>query len=183
MCQEWPSAMAFLDSTRPEQPGRETWAGESWQTGGRRRRFTGSFDPELNTVYWGTGNPAPDYDGDARKGDNLYSDSLVALDADTGKLRWHFQFTPHDFTIGILRTFRCWSMLPFRRKPRKLVLVANRNGFYYVLDRVTGEFIRGTQCGKQTWASGLDAKGRPIRLPDTAPARGPYDLSGFSRSH
>jgi alcohol dehydrogenase (cytochrome c) len=119
----------------------------------------------LNLVFWGTGNPGPDYNGDMRKGDNLYACSMVALDADTGRLRWHFQFTPHDM--------HDWDSthvpMLVDANQRKLVLVANRNGFYYVLDRVTGEFLRGVQYGKQTWASGLDAKGRPVRLPDTEP--------------
>jgi alcohol dehydrogenase (cytochrome c) len=80
----------------PGEPGHDSWSGDSWKTGGAPAWVTGSYDPALNLLYWGTGNPAPDYNGDARKGDNLYSDSLVALDADTGKLRWHFQYTPHD---------------------------------------------------------------------------------------
>jgi alcohol dehydrogenase (cytochrome c) len=149
----------------PGQPGHETWSGESWQTGGATTWITGSYDPDLNLIYWGTGNPGPDYNGDERRGDNLYSCSLVALDADDGKLRWHFQFTPHDVND--------WdsTLVPVlvEENGRKLVVVANRNGFYYVLDRRTGEFLRGTQFGRQTWAKGLDAKGRPIRLPNTDP--------------
>jgi alcohol dehydrogenase (cytochrome c) len=149
----------------PGEPGHESWEGDSWKTGGAPTWITGSYDPDLNTVYWGTGNPGPDYNGDRRKGDNLYACSLIALDADTGKLRWHFQFTPHDL--------HDWDSthvpMLVDSGQRKLILVANRNGFYYVLDRATGEFLRGVQYGKQTWASGLDAKGRPVRIPNMEP--------------
>jgi alcohol dehydrogenase (cytochrome c) len=149
----------------PGEPGHESWSGESWKTGGGSTWITGSYDPALRTVYWGVGNPGPDYNGDARQGDNLYTCGLVALDADSGKLKWHFQFTPHDVND--------WDSahVPMLVDDgnRKLVLVANRNGFYYVLDRTTGEFIRGAQYGKQTWASGLDSKGRPVRLPGMEP--------------
>ena len=149
----------------PGEPGHETWSGESWKTGGASTWITGSYDPQLNLVYWGTSNPGPDYNGDARQGDNLYACSLLALDADTGKLRWHFQFTPHDL--------HDWDSthvpMLIDSAGRKLVVVANRNGFYYVLDRVTGEFLRGVPYGRQTWASGLDAKGRPMGLPNTEP--------------
>jgi alcohol dehydrogenase (cytochrome c) len=149
----------------PGEPGNESWHGESWKTGGAPTWITGSYDPALNLVYWGTGNPGPDYNGDARKGDNLYACSLVALDADTGKLRWHFQFTPHDVND--------WDSthvpMLVDSAGRKLVVIANRNGFYYVLDRVTGEFLRGVPFGKQTWADGLDTQGRPIRRPDADP--------------
>jgi len=158
----------FWTVPAPGETGHDSWQGDSWQTGGAPTWITGSYDPTLNTVYWGTGNPGPDYDGDARKGDNLYSCSLIALDATTGKLRWHFQFTPHDVND--------WDSahvpILVNSKDRKLVVVANRNGFYYVLDRVTGEYLRGVPFGKQTWASGLDEKGRPIRLPDMEPNAG-----------
>jgi alcohol dehydrogenase (cytochrome c) len=149
----------------PGEAGHDTWSGDSWKTGSATTWITGSYDSELNLIYWGTGNPGPDYNGDGRKGDNLYSCSLVALDADTGKLRWHFQFTPHDVND--------WDSthvpMLVEEGGRKLVVVANRNGFYYVLDRRTGEFVRGMQFGKQTWSKGLDNKGRPERLPDTDP--------------
>src|SRR5207244_9892693 len=134
--------------------------GGSWKTGGAATWITGSYDPDLNLVYWGTGNPGPDYDGDGRKGDNLYSCSLVALDADTGKLRWHFQFTPHDVNDWDSAHVPMLVNVDGSENHQKRVLVANRNGFYYVIDRVTGEFIRGVHFGKQTWAKGLDVKGR-----------------------
>lgn len=160
----------------PGEAGHESWPVDSWKTGGASTWITGSYDPELNTLYWGTGNPGPDYNGDERVGDNLYSCSLIALDAGTGKLRWHFQFTPHDVND--------WDSthVPMLvvENGRKLVVVANRNGFYYVLDRATGAFVRGVQFGRQTWASGLDDKGRPIRLPNTEPtAEGRMVYPGF----
>jgi alcohol dehydrogenase (cytochrome c) len=149
----------------PGEPGNETWQGDSWKTGGAPTWITGSYDPALNLVYWGAGNPGPDYDGDGRKGDNLYSCSLLAIAAATGKLRWHFQFTPHDVND--------WDSthvpMLIDSGAQKLVAVANRNGFYYVLDRITGRFLHGSTYGRQSWASGLDAAGRPIRLPDTEP--------------
>jgi alcohol dehydrogenase (cytochrome c) len=160
----------------PGEAGHETWQGDSWKTGGASTWITGAYDPDLNLVYWGTGNPGPDYNGDARPGDNLYSCSLIALDADTGKLRWHFQFTPHDVND--------WDSthvpMLVDASGRKLVVVANRNGFYYVLDRSTGGFVRAAQFGKQTWASAVDAKGRPVRLPNTDPtAEGRLVYPGF----
>jgi alcohol dehydrogenase (cytochrome c) len=151
------------------EPGNETWAGTSWKTGGAGTWVTGSYDPELNLIYWGTGNPAPDWNGDDRAGDNLYSDSLLALDADTGKLRWHFQFTPHDLHDWDANQIPVLFDGAVNGRQRKLVAQANRNAFYYVLDRETGEFLCGVPFAKQTWARGLDARGRPIRLPNTAP--------------
>jgi alcohol dehydrogenase (cytochrome c) len=126
--------------------------------------------PKLPRAYWGTGNPGPDWNGDARKGDNLYCNSIVALDADSGKLRWHFQFTPHDdhdwdsTHVPVLFDGNVGG------RPLKLVALANRNAFYYVLDRLTGEFLAAKPYVKQTWAKGLDARGRPIVLPNTSPS-------------
>lgn len=153
----------------PGDFGHDTWAGESWKTGGAPTWVTGSYDPELNLIYWGTGNPAPDWNGDARAGDNLFSDSLLALDADTGQRKWHFQFTPHDVYDWDANQVPVLFDATINGKPRQLVAQANRNAFYYVLDRVTGEFLSGTPYIKQTWAKGLDAKGRPIKLPNTEP--------------
>ncbi len=155
----------------PGEPGHETWAGESWKRGGGSIWITGSYDPDLNLVYWGVGNPSPDWNGDVRMGDNLYTDSVVALNPDTGKLEWYFQFTPHDewdwdaVQIPVL-VDREWE-----GKQRKLMLWANRNGFFYVLDRETGEFLHGNNFVKVTWASGLDSKGRPIKIKGMGPSR------------
>ena len=151
------------------EPGSETWARDSWKTGGATTWVTGSYDPELNLIYWGTGNPGPDYNGDVRAGDNLYSASLLAIDADSGKLRWHFQFTPHDVHDWDSNQVPVLIDGTVNGRARKLVLQANRNAFYYVLDRETGEFLLGKSFVKQTWSSGLDARGRPIVLPNTEP--------------
>lgn len=162
-------AWRFWTVPGPGEPGHGTWLGDSWKTGGAPTWVTGSYDAELNLIFWGTGNPGPDFDGDEREGDNLYANSLVALDADTGKLRWHFQFTPHDVHDWDANQVPVLFDGTIDGKARKLVATANRNGFYYVLDRTTGEYLRGVPFGKQTWASGLDERGRPVRLPDTFP--------------
>jgi len=153
----------------PGEPGSETWGKDMTGTGGGGTWGTGSYDPELNLLYWGTGNPAPDYNGANREGDNLYTDSVVALDADTGKMKWYFQFTPHDTHDWDSIQVPVLFDETVNGKPRKLLALANRNGFYYVLDRVTGEFVAGVPFVKETWAKGLDAKGRPILMPDTEP--------------
>ena len=153
----------------PDHPDNQTWAGESWRTGGSASWITGAYDPDLDLVYWGTGNPGPDWNGDVRMGDNLYSDSAMALNMETGGLEWYFQFTPHDvhdwdaIQVPILADLRMGG------EPRKVMMWANRNAFYYTLDRVTGEFLVGKPFAKQTWAEGLDSNGRPIRVPDTFP--------------
>jgi alcohol dehydrogenase (cytochrome c) len=123
----------------------------------------------LNLVYWGTGNPGPDYNGDARPGDNLYACCVVAIDPDSGKLRWHFQYTPHDVHDWDSDEVPLLIDAKIDGKPRKLLAQANRNSFFYVLDRATGQFITGKAIAKETWASGLDAKGRPILVPDKEP--------------
>ena len=132
--------------------------------------MTGAYDPDTNLTYWGTGNPGPDYIGDVRAGDNLYADSLIAVDVDTGALRWHFQFTPHDVNDIDATEIPILLDADVGGRPRKLLLFANRNGFYYVLDRVTGEYLHAKAFARQTWAKGLDAKGRPIPNPDTVPS-------------
>ena len=155
----------------PGEPGNDTWhAPDSWKTGGGSTWVTGSYDPELKLIYWGVGNPGPDWNGDPRPGDNLYTCSLVALDAETGKLRWHFQFTPHDVHDWDATEIPVLLDTVVRGKPRKVVAMANRNAFYYLLDRATGEFLAGTPYAKQTWAKGLDDSGRPVLLPNSAPS-------------
>ncbi|MBM3734922.1 MAG: PQQ-dependent dehydrogenase, methanol/ethanol family [Acidobacteria bacterium] len=162
----------FYLTPGPGEPGNETWEGDSWKTGGASIWITGSYDPESNLTYWGTGNPGPDWNGDVRKGDNLFSCSVVALDADTGQRKWHFQFTPHDEHDWDATQIMVLIDREFRGRQRKLLINANRNGFYYVLDRLTGEFLHGKAYVKQTWAKGLDDHGRPIRLPNTFPTAG-----------
>jgi len=145
----------------PGEPGRDSWAGESWKTGGGSIWVTGSYDPALNLTYWGVGNPGPDWNGDVRLGDNLYSDSVVALDADSGALKWHFQFTPHDVFDYDSVQVPVLADIQWQGQMRKVMLFGNRNGFFYVLDRTTGEFLLGKPFTKVTWTTGLDAKGRP----------------------
>ena len=153
----------------PDHPDNRTWAGDSWRTGGSPTWITGSYDPELNLIYWGTGNPGPDWNGEVREGDNLYADSVLALDGDTGEMRWYFQFTPHDVHDWDAIQIPVLADIEMNGAPRKAMLWANRNAFYYTLDRETGEFLLGKPFALQTWAEGLDENGRPIRLPDTFP--------------
>jgi len=159
----------FYTTPGPGEFGNGTWEGDSWKTGGAPIWITGSYDPELNLTYWGTGNPGPDWNGDVRKGDNLFSCSVLAIDPDTGRRKWHFQFTPHDEHDWDATQIMVLIDREFRGRQRKLLINANRNGFYYVLDRATGEFLHGKAFVKQTWAKGLDDRGRPVRLPGTFP--------------
>ncbi len=157
------------------EPGHETWPSDdkykdTWKTGGGSTWVTGSYDPETNLVYWGIGNPGPDWNADSRAGDNLYTCSLVALDGDTGALKWHFQFTPHDTHDWDSTHVPVLFEAEVRGVKRKLVAVANRNAFFYVLDRTSGEFIAGRPYAKQTWSKGLDDRGRPMVLPNTEPS-------------
>ena len=154
----------------PDHPDNRSWAGDSWRTGGAPTWITGSYDPELNLVYWGTGNPGPDWNGAARAGDNLYADSVLALDGDTGEMSWYFQFTPHDEHDWDAIQVPVLADIELDGEARKAMLWANRNGFYYTLDRETGEFLLGKAFAKQTWAEGLDPNGRPIRRPGTSPS-------------
>ena len=155
----------FMTIPDPGVPGNETWAGDSWRKGGAGTWLTGSYDPVADVLYWGVGNPRPDFDGSTRRGDNLYSDSVVALRGATGQLLWHFQFTPgdtHDWDSNQT------PLIADRNTPQgleKRLLWANRNGFYYVLDRERGTFVSGVPFAKQNWTPGLDSGGRPLPLP------------------
>lgn len=164
-------AWRFYTIPGPGEPGHETWENDAWKTGGGSIWLTGSYDPELNLTYWGVGNPGPDWNPDVRPGDNLYTDSVVALDADSGKLRWHFQFTPHDEWDWDAVQVPVLADLEWEGRLRKLMLWGNRNGFFYVLDRGTGEFLLGKPFVKQTWAAGLDEAGRPVKIPGMGPSR------------
>ena len=155
----------------PDHPDNLTWAGDSWRTGGSPTWITGSYDPDLNLVYWGTGNPGPDWNGEVRPGDNLYSDSVLALDGDTGEMSWYFQFTPHDVHDWDAIQIPVLADIELDGEARQAMLWANRNGFYYTLHRATGEFLLGEAFAHQTWAEGLDSNGRPIRRPNTFPSR------------
>ena len=169
-------AWRFHTIPGPGEPGHETWEPcppnpetycdpEAWKHGGGAAWITGSYDPELNLTYWGIGNPGPDYNRAQRPGDNLYTCSVVALDADTGEIRWHFQFTPDDpydydaVQIPVLADIERNGTL------FKVMLWANRNGFYYVLDRATGRFLTGLPFVSVNWAESLDDSGRPVETP------------------
>ena len=161
----------FWTVPAPGEPGSETWQGGGIAHPGATTWLTGTYDADLDTVYWPTGNPTPDLYGDDRQGDNLYSDSIVALDAKTGKLKWHFQFTPHDVWDYDAQETPALIDANWQGKPRKLLVQANRNGFFYVLDRTDGKFLFGTKYVKSvTWATGLTPEGRPIRVPNMEPS-------------
>jgi alcohol dehydrogenase (cytochrome c) len=150
-------------------PLAKTWGGDMAGVGGGDTWVTGSYDPGLNLLYWGTGNPAPSFSRAGRPGDNLYTCSLLAVDPDTGKMKWYFQFTPHDtHDWDSAQTPVLFDALVDHQQ-RKLVAMANRNGFYYVLDRGTGEFVNGVPFVKVTWAKGLDKNGQPILDGDPDP--------------
>ena len=162
----------FWTTPRPGEPGAETWGTGAYESAGATTWNNGSYEPDLNLAYWGTGNPAPDFNDDDRPGDNLYTCSVVALDADTGKLKWYFQFSPHEDHDWDSDEPAVLFNATIDGKPRKLMGFANRNGFYYVLDRATGKFITAQPFVKQTWAKGIDANGRPIPAPNQEPTLG-----------
>ena len=163
-------AWRFYTIPGPGEPGHETWSGDTWMHGGASIWMTGSYDPDSNLTYWGVGNPGPDFHGNDRGGDNLYSDCVVALDADTGKLKWYFQFTPHDVYDYDSVQVPVLADLEWKGRNRKIMLWANRNGFYYALDRTTGEFLNGKPFSTVTWAKGLDERGRPMRIAANNPS-------------
>jgi alcohol dehydrogenase (cytochrome c) len=156
-------AWRFWTIPAPGEKGSESWPGEMYLHGGGTTWMPGTYDAELNTIYWGTGNPAPDFDGSVRPGDDLYTSSLLALDPDTGKLKWYFQFSPHNlYDYDAVQT-PVLVDAAFQGKPRKLVVTANRNGFLYILDRATGEYLFSKQfVAVENWAKGIDERGRPI---------------------
>lgn len=156
------------------EPGSETWAGDSAKSGGAPAWTTGAYDAETDTLFWTVGNPSPDWNGDLRAGDNLFSDSVLALDPKTGKMKWHFQFTPHDVWDYDGNTQLFLIDTEVDGKPVKAIAQPNRNGFFYVLDRTNGKFLRATQYVEQlNWAKGVDAKGRPIVDPAAMPQDNP----------
>ena len=152
----------------PGEPGSETWPDDPLilAQGGGGTWMNGSYDPELNLIYWGVGNPNPDYYDENRPGDNLYTDSIVALDANTGELRWHYQFTPHDINDWDSNHMPVLADIEWQGEPRKVVMVGNRNGFFYVLDREDGELLLGEPFTATTWAREIGPDGRPIILND-----------------
>jgi alcohol dehydrogenase (cytochrome c) len=147
----------------PGEKGSESWPGNTYMHGGGTTWMPGTYDRDLNTLYWGTGNPSPDYDGSVRPGDDLYTSCLLALDPDTGILKWYFQYTPHNlYDYDAVQTPVIVDA-NFKGKPRRLIVTANRNGFLYILDRTNGKFLFAKQFTKlQNWATGIDENGRPI---------------------
>jgi len=157
-------AWRFNTIAAPGEKGGESWKNEAWKVGGGSVWVTGTYDRDLNLTYWGIGNPGPDWNGDVRPGDNLYSDSVVALDADTGQLKWHFQFTPHDVYDYDSVQVPVLADMQWQGAMRKVLLLANRNGIFYALDRTNGQFLLGKPFTKVTWNTGLDEKGRPQNM-------------------
>ncbi len=153
----------FWTIPAPGEKGSESWPGDAYLHGGGTTWMPGTYDPALNTLYWGTGNPSPDYDGSVRPGDDLFTSSLLALAPDTGSLKWYFQYSPHDlYDYDAVQT-PVLVDATFRGRPRKLIVTANRNGFLYILDRTDGKFLFAKQFADlQTWAKGIDETGRPI---------------------
>lgn len=155
----------FYTIPGPGEPGHDTWEGDSWKTGGAPAWITGVYDPATNTTFWTTGNPSPSNRGEGRGGDNLYSNCLLALDPDTGKLKWYFQFTKHDE--------HDWdaTQVPVLvdQGERHLIVQANRNGFFYALDRLTGKLLFANPYAQVTWSARKDAEGRPVALKEASP--------------
>jgi alcohol dehydrogenase (cytochrome c) len=161
----------FYTIPEPGEPGSETWPGDSWKIGGGSTWFTGSYDPELNLLYWGIGNPSSDFFGDRRKGSNLYTDSLVALDADTGKLKWYFQEIPHDLWDFDSNAEPVLIDVSQNGQRRKLVLHSNKGGYAYLLDRESGKLVKAFAFAETVnWSGGLDKDGKPMN--PVTPAKG-----------
>jgi alcohol dehydrogenase (cytochrome c) len=155
----------FYTVPGPGEPGHETWEGDSWKVGGAPAWNTGTYDPSSNQLFWTTGNPSPSNRGEGRAGDNLYSNCLLALNADSGKLNWYFQFTKHDE--------HDWdaTQIPvlIDKDGKHLIVQANRNGFFYVIDRTNGKLISASAYGKITWTDAKDSEGRPVAKKDASP--------------
>jgi alcohol dehydrogenase (cytochrome c) len=163
-------AWRFYTVAGPGDPGTRTWPqGEAYLRGGGSIWVTGTYDPDQNLVFFGTGNPGPDYYSNAREGDNLYTTSLVALDANTGERKWHYQFTPHDVHDWDSTQVPVLGELTINGQPRKVVMFANRNGFFYTIDRTTGKVIVAKPFVETTWAKEIDSNGRPVLLPGHLP--------------
>jgi alcohol dehydrogenase (cytochrome c) len=174
-------AWRFWTIPGPGEFGSESWPGDMYLHGGGTAWMPGTYDPETGTLFWGTSNPSPDFDGEVRPGDDLYTACLLALDPDTGKLKWYFQFTPHDLNDFDAAETAILIDATYKGEPRKLLVEANRNGFIYVLDRTNGKFLSATRFAeKLTWAKGIDAQGRPIRSGLQPTAEGTKMCPGFA---
>ncbi|MDX1978811.1 MAG: PQQ-dependent dehydrogenase, methanol/ethanol family [Bryobacteraceae bacterium] len=156
-------AWRFWTIPAPGEPGNETWAGESWKFGGGSSWMTGSYDPELNLVYWSIGNPAADFYGGSRKGNNLYTDSVVALDADSGKLKWYHQQIPHDVWDFDTAYENVLVDLPVKGRMRKLLINVNKGGVLFIVDRTNGEFIHAYPIVRHiNWITGITETGQLV---------------------
>src|SRR6266403_5014860 len=165
----------------PGEFGSASWPGELYKRGGGTTWMPGTYDPELNTIYWGTSNPAPDFDGGPRPGDDLYTDCVLALDPDTGKLKWYFQFTPHDLFDYDATETPVLIDARYQGQPRKLLVEANRNGYLYVLDRTNGKFLSAFPfVEKLNWAKEIDAHGRPVLTGARPSPEGTAVCQGFN---
>ncbi len=165
----------------PGEAGSSSWPGEMYLHGGGTTWMPGTYDPQLNTIFWGTSNPSPDFDGSVRPGDDLYTDCVLALDPDTGKLKWHFQFTPHDLYDYDATETPVLVDAIYEGAPRKLLIEANRNGFVYVLDRTNGKFLSAKQfVVEMNWAKGIDGAGRPIRTENIPTTEGTRVCPGYA---
>ncbi len=174
-------AWRFWTVPKPGEPTSETWTPKALEHASGATWMTGTYDPQLDLLYWPVGNPGPDFYGDEREGDNLYTDSIVALEAKTGKLKWYYQFTPHDVHDWDAQEPPVLADTNWQGRPRKLLLEANRNGFFYVLDRATGQLLLAKPFLKKlNWAEGIGQDGKPIlkALPE-APGGGTYVCPGF----
>src|SRR5262249_2448618 len=162
----------FWTVPKPGQPGSETWKGASPpEHRGAATWFTGSYDPDLDLVYWPVGNPSQEYNGDDRGGDHLYANSIVAIERKTGRLKWYYQFTPHDLWDWDATQTSMLVDAEWQGRPRKLMLHASRNGFFYVFDRADGALLLAKPFVRNlTWASGIGADGRPVRVPGQEPS-------------
>jgi alcohol dehydrogenase (cytochrome c) len=165
----------FYTVPGPGEPGHDSWEGDSWKVGGAPAWNTGTYDVVTNQIFWPTGNPAPSNRGEGRAGDNLYSNSLLALNADTGKMNWYFQFTKHDehdwdaTQVPVMIDVPSVDPKLDAGRGKHLIAQANRNGFFYVLDRITGKLISATAYGKTTWSDTKDAEGRPVAKKEASP--------------
>jgi alcohol dehydrogenase (cytochrome c) len=164
--QQW----KFYTVPGPGQPGNETWGNDSWQHGGVATWSMGAYDPALGLIYWGTGNPSPVFNPKTRPGTNLYANSVVALDARTGQLRWYYQFIPSDDHDWDSAQQPVLADIKWQGQTIPALFLANRNAFFYALDRTTGRFLLAKPFAKETWASGFTSDGRPIVLPNSHPS-------------
>jgi alcohol dehydrogenase (cytochrome c) len=156
---------------KPGEPAADSWDGKGIEHPGAPTWFTGTYDAQSDTLFWPTGNPSAEYNGDDRPGDNLYSDCILALDAKTGKLKWHYQTTPHDLWDWDATETPVVLDAPWQGQPRKLLIQANRNGFFYVFDRTDGKLLLAKPfVTNLNWASGIGPDGRPVKLPNMQPS-------------